>query len=134
MHRLVRSGAMYKKFLAMLVVAACDTGGGQGVPVDAAPDVPPTPVVALDDCPDTVAATIMDSPTMFIPKESTIAVGQDVKFVITSEHFVLPNTLTTTDPALNVKRGETKCFRFNVPGTYGFLCGVHGFTGTVTVQ
>jgi len=71
---------------------------------------------------------------MFIPKASTITVGQVVKFVITAEHFVIPNTLTTTDPALMVSRGETKCFRFNVPGTYGFLCGVHSFTGTITVQ
>jgi plastocyanin len=125
---------MYRTWLVMLVAAACDTGGGQTVMVDAAPDVPPTPVVALSSCPATVAATIEDSPTMFIPKATTISVGQDVKFVITAEHFVLPNTLTTTDPALSVKRGETKCFRFNVPGTYGFLCGVHSFTGTITVQ
>ena len=71
---------------------------------------------------------------MFIPNAVTVSVGQAVKFVITSEHFVIPNTLTTTDPALNVKRGETKCFRFDVPGKYGFLCGVHSFTGTITVQ
>ena len=71
---------------------------------------------------------------MFIPKATTIGLHQVVKFVITSEHFVIPNTLTTTDPALSVKRGETKCFQFNAPGTYGFLCGVHSFTGTITVQ
>ncbi len=71
---------------------------------------------------------------MFIPKATTITAKQVVKFTITAEHFVLPNTLTTTDPLLNVKRGETKCFRFDVTGTYGFLCGVHGFTGTITVQ
>jgi plastocyanin len=125
---------MFKALVTMLVVAACDTGGGEQAPVDAAPDMAVAPVVALSSCPSTVAATIMDSPTMFVPKASTIAVRQDVRFVITAEHFVLPNTLTTTDPELNVKRGETKCFRFNVPGTYGFLCGVHGFTGTITVQ
>jgi plastocyanin len=119
--------------IAILGVAACDSGGGQAA-IDAAPDVPPTPVVALDSCPATVAATIMDSATAFIPKESTINAHQVVKFVITAEHFVIPNTLTTTDPALNVKRGETKCFQFNTPGTYGFLCGVHSFTGTITVQ
>ena len=47
---------------------------------------------------------------------------------------MLPNTLTTTDDVLRVSRGQTKCFKFNVRGTYGFLCGAHGFTGTVTVQ
>lgn len=125
---------MYKASLLLLALAACDTGGGSGMTIDAAPDVPPVPVTALSSCPSSVAATIMDSPTMFLPKETTINVGQDVKFVITAEHFVLPNTLTTTDQALMVNRGETKCFRFKVPGTYGFLCGVHGFTGTITVQ
>lgn len=121
-------------WVAFLVAGACDAGGGQSVSIDAAPDVPPTPVIALDECPATVAATIMDSPTAFIPKETTISVGKVVKFEITAEHFVLPNTLTTTDPALSVKRGETKCFKFNTPGLYGFLCGVHSFTGTITVQ
>ena len=120
--------------VAFLFVAGCETGGGQTVAVDAAPDVPPTPVVELSSCPAVVAATIMDSATMFIPKDSPITVGQVVKFVITAEHFVLPNTLTTTDQALMIGRGQTKCFKFNVPGTYGFLCGAHGFTGTVTVQ
>ena len=120
--------------IAMLVVAACDTGGSGQVSVDAAPDAPPVPVVALEDCPPFVAATIEDSPTMFIPKATTIPKGEVVKFVITAEHFVLPNTLTTTDDALRVSRGQTKCFKFNVPGTYGFLCGVHSFTGTITVQ
>lgn len=119
--------------IAILVATSCG-GGGESVPVDAAPDVPPAPVVALDSCPGAVEATIMDSATAFIPKATTIPVRGTVKFVITSEHFVLPNTLTTTDDALRVARGETKCFRFNTPGTYGFLCGVHSFTGTITVQ
>jgi plastocyanin len=125
---------MRTAFLAIVLAAACDNGGGSSVTADAAPDAPVVPVVALDDCPATVAATITDSATAFIPKESTISVGQVVKFVITAEHFVIPNTLTTTDPALMVSRGETKCFEFDKPGTYGFLCGVHSFTGTIVVQ
>ena len=118
----------------LLFLAACDSGDGQPTVVDAAPDAPPLPVVALDSCPTTVAATVMDSPTMFIPKSSTISIGGVVKFEITAEHFVIPNTLTATDPALMVKRGETKCLRFNVPGTYNFLCGVHSFPGSITVE
>lgn len=120
--------------LVWLLATACETGGGDAVTIDAAPDTPPTPVVALSSCPATVATTIMDSPTAFIPKTSTIAIGDVAKFVITSEHFVMPNTLTTTDPALMVSRGQTKCFRFNVSGTYNFLCGVHSFPGSITVQ
>lgn len=120
----------------LLFVAACDTSGDEQPTVaDAAPDAsPPIPVVALDSCPTTVAATVMDSATTFIPRSSTISIGGVVKFEITAEHFVIPNTLTTTDPALMVKRGETKCFRFNAPGTYNFLCGVHSFPGSITVQ
>lgn len=125
---------MNKIWFALFVVAtACDTGGGSNGP-DAAVDAPPPPVVALESCPTSVDATVMDSPTMFVPKATTIAAKGVVKFVITAEHLVIPNTLTTTDPALMVRRGETKCFRFNAPGTYGFLCGVHSFPGTITVQ
>jgi plastocyanin len=125
---------MRSVLLAICAVAACDTGGGDSVPIDATPDSPPIPVQELSSCPAAVAATIEDSPTSFIPKMATINVGQVVKFDITAEHFVLPNTLTTTDSALMVGRGHTTCFRFNVTGSYGFLCGVHGFTGTIVVQ
>ena len=118
----------------VIVLGACDTGGGSTPSIDAAPDAPPIPVVALEDCPSVVAATVEDSATAFIPRMTTISVRQVVKFVITSEHFVIPNTLTTTDPALTVGRGQTKCFQFNVPGAYNFLCGVHSFPGTITVQ
>jgi plastocyanin len=119
---------------ASIIAATAACGGGSSTPVDAAPDAPVIPVELLDRCPDTVAATVTDSSTAFIPMESTIRVGDDVKFMITSEHIVIPNTLVMTDPALNIGRGETKCFRFHKPGTYGFLCQVHGFTGTITVQ
>src|SRR5689334_7840648 len=121
--------------VVLLLVAACETGGGgDTVQIDAAPDAPAIPVVALSSCPSTVAATVTDTPTMFVPKDSPILLHQVVKFVITAEHFVLPNTLVNTDQVLRVDRGETKCFRFDVRATYGFLCGAHGFTGTITVQ
>lgn len=119
--------------LATLLVSIGCTSGGSSTP-DAMPDAPPVPVTALSSCPATVAATIMDSPTAFIPNAVTISPGDVVKFEITAEHFVLPNTLVPTDDVLRVARGETRCFRFDAPGTYGFLCGVHSFTGTVTVQ
>lgn len=117
----------------MLVAAACETSGG-GAVIDAVPDVPPTPVIALSSCPTTVATTFTDSPTTFVPKVATIGIGEVIKFEITAEHFVIPNTLKSTDPALMVARGETKCFQFNVAGSYNFLCGVHSFAGTITVQ
>src|SRR5690349_2877872 len=102
---------------ALLILAACGTDeGGGNTPVDASPDAAVVPVVGLSSCPADVAATVTDSASAFIPKASTIAVGEVVKFVITPEHFVLPNTLTTTDDALRVSRGETKCFRFAAAG------------------
>lgn len=118
--------------LVSLVLVSCSGGGSSGP--DAAPDSPPVKVVALSSCPTTVAATVVDSPTMFVPAMTTIRVGEVVKFTINAEHFVIPNVGAASDPALMVSRGETKCFRFNVTGTYGFVCGVHGFAGTITVQ
>lgn len=117
-----------------MIFAACDSGTTPAAPKDAAPDVAVIPVELLDSCPGGVAATVTDSSMAFIPKDTTIGVGQDVKFMITAEHIVIPNTLVNTDPSLNIGRGETKCFRFHKAGTYGFLCQVHGFTGTITVQ
>ena len=114
-------------------LAACGEGGSSTA-ADAAVDAPVAKVQALSSCPATVAATIIDSPTTFVPKTSMIGVGGIVKFEITAEHYVIPNTSTTTDPALMIGRNETKSFRFNALGTYGFACGVHGFAGTITVQ
>jgi len=116
----------------LLFVLGCGGGSESSTP-DAAPPDAPVPVITLSSCPNVVDATVQDSPTMFIPKETTLGRGGIAKFVITSEHFVIPNTLVNTDLALNVARGETKCFKFMVSGTYGFLCGVHGFTGTITI-
>jgi plastocyanin len=118
----------------LLITAACETGAEVPTTPDAAPDAPLIPVVALASCPTTVATTVMDSPTMFIPKSSTIAIGQVAKFVITAEHFVIPNPLKTTDQALMVGRGQTKCFQFNVAGDYNFMCGVHSFPGDIMVR
>jgi len=120
-------------WVAIIFAAACGNGGSS-TPADTAPDTPIIPVELLDRCPDFVAGTVTDSSVAFIPMNTTIRAGDDVKFMITSEHIVIPNTLVMTDPALNIGRGETKCFRFHQPGTYGFLCQVHGFTGTITVQ
>lgn len=116
------------------ITAACTTGTNVPASPDAAPDAPPIPVVELASCPSSVAATITDTPTMFVPTTSTLSIGQVAKFVITSEHYVIPNPLKPTDDALMVGRGQTKCFQFNVAGDYNFMCGVHSFPGDVVVQ
>lgn len=126
---------MMRLAVAAIVLAAC--GGddvGQGTPDAAQMDAPAANVVALSSCPSVVDTTVMDSATAFIPKDVTIPKTGVVKFVVTADHFVIPNTLVNTDQALMVSRGQTKCFQFNGSGTYGFACGAHGFTGSVTVN
>lgn len=117
--------------LVYLGLIACS--GGESSP-PAMVDAPPVPVVALSSCPATVAVTVLDSPTKFVPAMSTIRIGDAVKFDITAEHFVIPSLNMTTDQALRIGRGETKCFRFDVAGSYSFVCGVHGFVGNITAQ
>ena len=74
------------RLLLALALAGC-TAGSEPTDMPAidaqVADAPPA-VVLLTTCPATVAGTIQDSPTAFIPKETTISVGQVVKFVITA--------------------------------------------------
>jgi plastocyanin len=117
--------------ISWLCLAAC--GGSSGSP-DPAPDASLIVIDELATCPSSVAGTVFDSPSAFVPMMTTISAREVVKFDIGSGHFVIPNISTTTDDALRVGEGQTKCLQFNVPGTYGFACGVHGFAGTIAVQ
>jgi plastocyanin len=128
---------MIRLVLAALVLSAC--GGdepGDGPMIDAAAvqmDAPAN-VQALATCPATVAATVTTLSDKFSPITSTVSVGSVVKLTTTIGHTVIPNTITTTDSALNVGQNMTKCFQFNAAATYGIACGIHGFAGTITVQ
>lgn len=121
---------MRSMLFTSLLLIACTGGSGS----TSRPDAPAVAVTALSSCPAFVDATVMDSPSTFVPPMSTVPIGGIVKFEITAEHYVIPNPGGNTDPAFMVSRGETKCFRFGVTGTYTFVCGVHGFVGTITVQ
>jgi plastocyanin len=127
---------MHRLALISIALVGCSTDDGRNTPpLDARADAAPVAnVVALDRCPATVKATIMDSPTAFIPKAVTVSPGDVVRFDIAVEHLVIPNTLVPTDDVLRVGKGETKCFQLNKVGTYGFLCGIHSFTGVITVE
>ncbi len=122
--------------LAALVLAAC--GGdepGDGPMTDAAVQMDASAkVVALATCPATVAATMTTNAASFSPSSSTVSVGSVVKLTTTVGHTVVPNMLQPTDSALMVGENKTTCFQFNVAGTYGIACGIHGFAGTITVQ
>lgn len=119
------------RFVLALALAACSAGGDSPPPVDSPP---PDPVVVLSSCPPTVDATVVDSPSSFVPAMTTVPLPGIVKFSINAEHFVIPHLTQPSDQELKVSRGETKCFRFNVAGSYSFVCGVHGFVGRIDVQ
>jgi plastocyanin len=125
---------MVRISLAVVVLAACSTGGGDSPDAPNTIDAPVAKVVQLAMCPATVSATVMDSASAFVPKDTTISVGGVVKIITTGEHTLIPNTQVNTDTALMQGRGQTKCYQFNVGGTYGIACGVHGFAGTITAQ
>jgi plastocyanin len=122
---------MRSSSLLSIVLVACSAGSDSPPPPDAPP---PVPVVVLSSCPAAVDATVVDSPATFVPAMTNVVVTSVVKFSINAEHFVIPHLTQPTDQLLRVSRGETKCFRFDVPGTYSFVCGVHGFVGQINVQ
>ncbi len=114
-----------------IALVACSAGSDTPPPVDAPP---PPPVVVLSSCPTAVDATVADSPTSFVPAMTNVTARGVVKFMIDAEHFVVPHLTQPTDQALMVSRGQTKCLRFDVAGSYSFVCGVHGFVGKIIVQ
>jgi plastocyanin len=122
--------------LVMTLLAACGgDDGGSGVQMDAPmADTAAANVVALATCPASVQATMTTNASAFSPMSVQIASGGIVKLVASPGHQIGPNSLTTSDPALTVSQGGTKCFQFNATGTYGIICTFHSFAGTITVQ
>lgn len=127
---------MTRLALAALLCAACGGDDGGGGTADAKmPDGSTNKVVAVT-CPATADAeiTVNAAGTAYSPMATTVPVNAVVKFTMTATHNAAPNTLTTTDPGLNVGFGETKCLKFTATGTFGFFCTAHSFAGTVTVN
>ena len=130
-------------FLA-LVLAACGSDSTSKKPdaaaqkdaaklADAAIDAPQH-VFAIT-CPPAPAATIMtnDGAFAYMPNSVTIAQNGIVLFIMSNIHDVVPDA-TNSDPGLSVGFAESKCLQFTTTGTFGFHCGPHGFTGSVTVN
>lgn len=127
---------MTRLALTALLLAACGGDDPDNTMADAAVvqmDAA-AKVVALATCPATVAATMTTGDTAFSPMTSTVTAGSVVKLTSTVGHNVVPNTLQPHDTAVMVGQNATKCFQFNAAGTYGIMCGFHGFSGTITVQ
>lgn len=126
---------MRYSLVATLFLVACGGGDGGG-DVDAGADAPVTTVVAVDPCPATPDATVITEDTSFtyMPAMTTITQGQVVKFVTSPEHDVKPNATKSSDPGLVVGFNKTVCLRFTETGTFNFVCSLHGFGGSITVN
>ena len=129
---------MTRFVLCAVIVAAC---GGSDDKTSDAPAVQqdaPAATVQMVTCPATPDATVMTSGFMFAPLSTTITQGQIVKFVMPSEHDVVPGHHvadgTLVDRGLSVGFSETKCLMFTQTGMYGFHCGPHLFDGTIVVN
>lgn len=96
------------------------------VPSDAATAVQEVPCAGLPMHP------VVTAPGVYSPSDVTINVGEVVEFQMPSVHDVQPNA-TGSDPGIHVGFSQTRCKKFVAAGTYGFHCGPHQFTGTITV-
>ena len=128
---------MTRLALAAVLLAACGGDDGGTTP-DAAISIDGNANGVVDvTCPATVDAMVvtMNGSNTFMPMTSTISVNGIVKFVMSSDHSVVPNPIATmTDSGLQVGFSETKFLKFTQTGTFGFMCNPHGFVGTVTVN
>ncbi len=87
------------------------------------------------NCPATPDATVTTTDATFSYSPNAVTINQNgiVKFTMSAIHDVVPNS-TGSDPGLNVGFNTTACLQFTAKGTFGFHCGPHGFTGTITVN
>jgi plastocyanin len=127
------------KYTLALALVACGGDGTTKMDASVKMDAPAqqATVVAVDCASNTPAATVveMDTVDAFMPMATTINMGQVVKFTTSLAHNLKPNPIAAkTDPGLSVDFNMTKCLRFTATGTFGFMCSVHSFVGTVTVN
>lgn len=101
--------------------------------IDAAPPDALTLVQTVDCAGVTPAQTIVTSGLSYSPNAVTINVNDIVEFQMTASHDVQPNA-TGSDPGIHVPFSADQCKKFTAAGTYGFHCGPHQFTGSITVN
>jgi plastocyanin len=126
---------MKKAFIsALMFAAACgssSSGDDDDVPADTAQQQ--STIETVTPCTGESATVITQAASVYVPKDTTISVGQIVKFEMNPMHDVAPKT-AADDPNLKVGLGQTKCLKFTAAGTFNFKCSPHGFTGSITVQ
>lgn len=110
-------------------------------PIDAAPidavtiDTPPSSVVVVPCAGATVVSDVTAPNFSFVITDNTIAAGQVVRFMMPGSHSVVSGeTAGVPDGEFRVEFNQTVCLQFTAPGTYGFWCNPHQFTGSLTVQ
>jgi plastocyanin len=126
---------LFASIAVLAPLAACGSSSPAAADAAAADAAPPT--VNEVTCPATVPLTV-DAPDAMLayvltPTQATIPVGGIVKFTMHATHNVVPNT-DLSDPGLTVGFNATKCLQFTKAGSFGFHCGPHSFTATITVQ
>jgi plastocyanin len=126
--------------------AATDTPGPTNTPTSVNTPIPTntptftdTPVngaTATPTCPPNVPVqpvSIQD--TEFVPDPVTVGVGATVHWTNESSRE-RPHTTTSSNglwDSGSLSPGQSFDFTFNTPGTYTYLCTLHGFTGTIIV-
>jgi len=121
--------------ISVLALTACGGGDDGGGTPDAARVDAPTATVVTVTCPATVAETITTQALSFDKPNVTISRGAIVKFVSTSTHPIGPFPGgQMTDPGIIVPEGQTRCLMFTATGTFKFICTVHSYLGTITVN
>src|SRR5205823_13456586 len=100
-------------------------------------DTPVSGATATPTCPPIVAqqpVSIQD--TEFVPDPVTVGVGTTVHWSNESSRES-QHTTTSSNGLWNsgpLNPGQSFDFTFNAPGTYTYLCTIHGFTGTIIVE
>ncbi|CAN5910893.1 hypothetical protein BH11MYX3_BH11MYX3_14860 [soil metagenome] len=129
-----------RSLLLVAALAACggDDGGAPAPDAFVKLDAGVTATVMEVSCTGVTAnatVTTTDLVDKYSPMSTTITVGQVVKFTTSANHDVKPNPIAPkTDPGLSVGFNKTTCLKFTATGAYGFLCSIHGFVGTITVN
>lgn len=107
-------------------------------PFDATPvpDAEPAEVEVVDCLTVTPDATITTSAGAYIPVNTTIILGQVIRFDPSGfAHDMDAGTPAAPLPDLfDTPVGQVVCLRFNDSGNYPFFCSVHDFTGSVLVS
>ncbi len=115
-------------------LVAC--GGDSNSTPDAAKVIDSAGAIASEvPCAGATVTTTVTAPgggfAYMITPSSMIAVAQVVKFEMAAG---TSHDVNSNGKGFDTGFGVTKCFKFNVAGSYTFKCTPHSFTGTIVVQ